>query len=1576
MTFTIAVTNTGDVGLANIVVSDPLTPACDVTYATLAVGQTRTSTCSTTATVDFTNVADVVADEPTGGNVGDSDGADVDVIAPAISISKGPATQQVIVNGTATFTISVGNAGDSPLTNVVVSDPLAPDCDNTIAGLAVGETVDYSCTLAGVAADFTNTADVTADDLSGQAVTDSDTADVTVVVGAIEIQKTPDLQTILAGDTATFDITVTNGGAIDLSGVTITDPLTPACDTAIGALASGASTTISCTSAAIGADFTNTATVDAVDAVGNPYSDADDAFVDVVAPGIALSKTPDLQTVVTGGTATFTIAVTNTGDTDLANVVITDAAAPDCDTTLPTLLVGETVSSSCTLAGITADFTNVATVIADEPSGGTVSSTDSADVTVLVPAIEIQKTPDYQLAGLGGNVTFTITVANTGETDLTAVTVADALVPACDRVIGDLAIGAGSSYTCDAIGVTADFTNVATVSADDPLGNPVGDSDDADVDVVAPAITISKTPDLQTLLSGETATFTVTVTNSGDVDLADVVVSDPLAPGCDASFAVLAAGDVRTIGCSVTNVTADFTNVASVTADTPLGDTVTASDDALVDVVNPGVDIQKTPDLQQVVTGGDAVFTITVRNTGDQDLTGLVVSDPNAPACDSGPFDLAVGASTSYTCTEAAVGADFTNIAFVTGVDSLGNPVSDSDDAAVDVIAPGIAVSKTPDLQTVVTGGTAAFTIAVTNTGDVDLVNVVVSDPAAPTCNATYPVLAVGETQSASCTLAGVTADFTNTAGVTADDPLGNPLTADDSGDVTVLVPSIEIQKTPDLQLVVLGDDATFTITVTNTGQTDLTAVTVTDPVAPACDRVLGSLAIGEVRSYTCDLVGPTADLTNTATVTGDDPLGNPTTDADTADVDVITPALSISKTPDLQSVPLGGTANFTVQVTNTGDVDLTNVVVSDPLVPGCDATVAALAVGATATTTCSITITGDVTNVAFAAALDPNDDPVDGGSDSGDVIALLPAVLVEKTPDVQSIGVGQDATFTITVSNIGDVELTSIGVADTLAPACDATVGPLLPGESVTYDCTMPDVLVDVTNTVDATAVDGNGNVVTSTDSADVNVLPGSISITKTPAATTVVDGDTIVYTITVENTGPADLTNVVATDPTVPACDATFAALLVGERQSWTCSHTDVDATVDDPVVNTITVVADDEAGTPVTATATSTVDVLVPGLTVTKTATPALVTEGDAAVFRISVTNSGETPLTDVVLTDAAYPTCNITHATLAIGQTRTSTCTIADVVSDITNTVDAIATDPIGGRVVDRDTATVTVLHTGDLTGFVFTDEDRDGVHEPADGDAPVPGVSVVITNPSGSSIVVRTDQTGTYRATVVVGRYTIDVDETDPDFPTGYPVATTGTDGQTVTVDDVRPTTAAPIGYGPEPLGAIVGTLWHDLDADGVLDPGEPLLSGVVVTATGAGADGRFGTADDIVRVTATENGEYRFESLPVGSYRIAIEPATLPPGVEIATFDLDGVLDGQTTVTVGAGETTTAVDFGQVGSSLPPDSPQADTEISTTPRRELPRTGAESWDLARSAFALMLVGFALLAIGHRRRRAV
>ena len=391
-------------------------------------------------------------------------------------------------------------------------------------------------------------------------------------------------------------------------------------------------------------------------------------------------------------------------------------------------------------------------------------------------------------------------------------------------------------------------------TGDDPLGNPVTDSDTADVDVINPAITIAKTPDSQQALAGDTVTFDITVTNTGDVDLTDVTVTDAVAPDCDATFAALALGASESYSCSMVAGADDFTNTASVTGDDPLGNPVTDSDTADVDVINPAIEIQKTPDTQQALAGDTVTFDITVTNTGDVDLSNVAVSDAVAPDCDATIGTLAAGASSNYSCSMVAGADDFTNTASVSGDDPLGNPVTDSDTADVDVINPAITISKTPDSQQALAGDTVTFDITVTNTGDVDLSNVAVSDAVAPDCDSTIASIAAGASTSYSCSMVAGADDFTNTANVTGDDPLGNPVTDSDTADVDVINPAVTISKTPDTQQALAGDTVTFDITVTNTGDVDLGNVAVSDAVAPDCDATIASIAAGASTSYSCSM--------------------------------------------------------------------------------------------------------------------------------------------------------------------------------------------------------------------------------------------------------------------------------------------------------------------------------------------------------------------------------------------------------------------------------------------------------------------------------------------------------------------------------------------------------------------------------------------------------------------------------------------------------------------------------------------------------------------------------------------------
>jgi phosphoheptose isomerase len=105
---------------------------------------------------------------------------------PKIAIVKNPKSQTVAVGGTATFTITVTNVGNTVLTDVHVDDPLTPNCNRTkaqipaLASMAPGASVTYTCTRPNVRAAFDNVATATGTPPTGPNVTASDTAPVKV----------------------------------------------------------------------------------------------------------------------------------------------------------------------------------------------------------------------------------------------------------------------------------------------------------------------------------------------------------------------------------------------------------------------------------------------------------------------------------------------------------------------------------------------------------------------------------------------------------------------------------------------------------------------------------------------------------------------------------------------------------------------------------------------------------------------------------------------------------------------------------------------------------------------------------------------------------------------------------------------------------------------------------------------------------------------------------------------------------------------------------------------------------------------------------------------------------------------------------------------------------------------------------------------------------------------------------------------------------------------------------------------------------------------------------------------------
>jgi uncharacterized repeat protein (TIGR01451 family) len=100
-------------------------------------------------------------------------------------------------------------------------------------------------------------------------------------------------------------------------------------------------------------------------------------------------------------------------------------------------------------------------------------------------------------------------------------------------------------------------------------------------------------------------------------------------------------------------------------------------------VGEPGLAVSKTPDTQDVTTGGNADFTITITNTGTLTWTDVTAGDAMVPACDNAFTDLAPSDSVSYNCTDVGVAAGYVNTVVVTGTVTGGPTMVVSDTATV-----------------------------------------------------------------------------------------------------------------------------------------------------------------------------------------------------------------------------------------------------------------------------------------------------------------------------------------------------------------------------------------------------------------------------------------------------------------------------------------------------------------------------------------------------------------------------------------------------------------------------------------------------------------------------------------------------------------------------------------------------------------------------------------------------------------------------------------------------------------------------------------------------------------------------
>jgi uncharacterized repeat protein (TIGR01451 family) len=427
----------------------------------------------------------------------------------------------------------------------------------------------------------------------------------------------------------------------------------------------------------------------------------------VAEPAIDIEKTCPAEAAF-GDDITYDITITNNGNEDLENIVVTDTVngnAPDdiSDLFADTLAAGASESAQYVYSPDANDpdpLPNTVTVTADGAFSSTeVTDTDTCDTDIThEPGIVVTKDCP-ESAPFGEDIEYTITVENTGNEPLVGVTVNDTLLGditgdfdfdfSADFPVGEVAT-AVVSYTPQA-GDPDPLVNTVTASGTGAdSGVEASDEASCDTDILNPSIGVTKSC---TALAhvGDTVTYTITVTNTGDEDLDNVTVVDSILGDLSGLFAdELAAGaseshDVDYVVLEsdpdplVNEVTAKGSGVGSRVAVEALANCVT-------DLIHPGIEIVKTVDEDTVPIGTTVTYTYVVTNTGDTTLFDISVDDDILGHIG----DIAVlepGESATLTKDFVVGDVPVTNVGTATGEDILGRSVSSNDDAIVTPIA-------------------------------------------------------------------------------------------------------------------------------------------------------------------------------------------------------------------------------------------------------------------------------------------------------------------------------------------------------------------------------------------------------------------------------------------------------------------------------------------------------------------------------------------------------------------------------------------------------------------------------------------------------------------------------------------------------------------------------------------------------------------------------------------------------------------------------------------------------------------------------------------------------------------------
>jgi uncharacterized repeat protein (TIGR01451 family) len=502
-----------------------------------------------------------------------------------------------------------------------------------------------------------------------------------------------------------------------------------------------------------------------------------------LSPVLRIQKSVDKQEASPGDILTYTISYSNTGFSDAQNAVITDTIPANTSYVsggtlsgtkvtwnLGTLAMGETGSVTLRVkVNSPLDNGTIIRNIAAITSDQTVSQTSQADTTIRsAPILTIGKTDSPDPVPVNSSLTYTITYSNTGDMNATNVIIVETYPQSVTFVssvppptegnniwrMSALDVGkSGSIVITVSVGALPEGTvlkNKATITSDQNQNTET----ETETTVSSVILNLVKTDTPDPVNAGQNLTYTLLYSNTGTLNATSVIITESY----DANTTFISsvpASDIGTnnkftIGSLASGASGSVTIMVRVSPSVPNGTTVTNTatiDSAQTEPLSatattlvtsqPILSITKDVDKLTAHPNETLIYTITVRNNGTANATGVTLTDAIPSGATLVPGSITEGGTGTATITwnlgtltpgqtkvvgfKVKVGSDFTGI--ITNIASVDSDQTEeqSDDANTMVsktMVVDILLSPPSQTKEILKCGKAVFPITVRNKGD------------------------------------------------------------------------------------------------------------------------------------------------------------------------------------------------------------------------------------------------------------------------------------------------------------------------------------------------------------------------------------------------------------------------------------------------------------------------------------------------------------------------------------------------------------------------------------------------------------------------------------------------------------------------------------------------------------------------------------------------------------------------------------------------------------------------------------------------------------------------------------------